>query len=64
MTHAGGYEIVVIGDDPAGVTAALRVREFGSSVERGNVGGTCTNDGRVPIRVLAARLVRDERGIV
>lgn len=58
------YEIVVIGGGPAGVTAALRARELGASValiERDRLGGTCTNDGCVPTRVLAkaARLVRD-----
>src|SRR5918998_6883466 len=57
-------EVVVVGGGPAGVTAALRARELGASValvERGNLGGTCTNDGCVPTRVLAhaARLVRD-----
>ena len=59
MTH-----LIVIGGGPAGVTAALRARELGANValvERGNLGGTCTNDGCVPTRVLAkaARLVRD-----
>ncbi len=59
-----GLEIVVVGGGPAGVTAALRARELGASValvERGNMGGTCTNDGCVPTRVLAhaARLARD-----
>jgi pyruvate/2-oxoglutarate dehydrogenase complex dihydrolipoamide dehydrogenase (E3) component len=44
--------------------AALRARELGAEValvERGNMGGVCTNDGCVPTRVLAraARLVRD-----
>jgi dihydrolipoamide dehydrogenase len=58
------FEVVVIGGGPAGVTAALRASELGASValvERGNMGGTCTNDGCVPTRVLAraARLVRD-----
>ena len=58
------FDVVVIGGGPAGVTAALRARELGAGValvERGNMGGTCTNDGCVPTRVLAraARLVRD-----
>jgi pyruvate/2-oxoglutarate dehydrogenase complex dihydrolipoamide dehydrogenase (E3) component len=58
------FEVLVIGGGPAGVTAALRARELGATValvERGNMGGVCTNDGCVPTRVLAraARLVRD-----
>ncbi len=57
-------DIIVIGGGPAGVTAALRARELGATValvERGRIGGTCTNDGCVPTRVLAkaARLVRN-----
>jgi pyruvate/2-oxoglutarate dehydrogenase complex dihydrolipoamide dehydrogenase (E3) component len=57
-------DIIVIGGGPAGVKAALRARELGATValvERGVMGGTCTNDGCVPTRVLAkaARLVRD-----
>jgi dihydrolipoamide dehydrogenase len=56
--------IIVIGGGPAGVTAALRARELGATVtlvERGRLGGTCTNDGCAPTRVLAkaARLVRE-----
>jgi pyruvate/2-oxoglutarate dehydrogenase complex dihydrolipoamide dehydrogenase (E3) component len=58
------FDLIVIGGGPAGVTAALRARELGATValiERGEMGGTCTNDGCVPTRVLAkaARLVRD-----
>lgn len=58
------FDVIVIGGGPAGVTAALRARELGASValvERGRMGGTCTNDGCVPTRVMAkaARLVRD-----
>lgn len=57
-------EMIVIGGGPAGVTAALRARELGVEVtllERGRLGGTCTNDGCVPTRVLAhtARLLRE-----
>jgi pyruvate/2-oxoglutarate dehydrogenase complex dihydrolipoamide dehydrogenase (E3) component len=58
------HNVIVIGGGPAGVTAALRARELGADValvERGQMGGTCTNDGCVPTRVLAklARLLRD-----
>lgn len=57
-------DVVVLGGGPAGVTAALRARELGAEVvlvDRDALGGTCTNDGCVPTRVLAhaARLVRE-----
>jgi dihydrolipoamide dehydrogenase len=59
-------QVIVIGGGPAGVTAALRARELGAAValiERGRLGGTCTNDGCLPTRVLAhtARLAREAR---
>jgi dihydrolipoamide dehydrogenase len=58
------FDLIVIGGGPAGVTAALRASELGASValvERDQLGGTCTNDGCVPTRVLAraARLLRN-----
>jgi pyruvate/2-oxoglutarate dehydrogenase complex dihydrolipoamide dehydrogenase (E3) component len=58
------FDVLVIGGGPAGVTAALRARELGASValvESAVLGGTCTNDGCAPVRVLAkaARLLRD-----
>jgi pyruvate/2-oxoglutarate dehydrogenase complex dihydrolipoamide dehydrogenase (E3) component len=57
------HDVIVIGGGPAGVTAALRARNWGN----GGAGrtwtfrGVCTNDGCVPTRVLAkaARLVRE-----
>jgi len=57
-------DLIIIGGGPAGVTAALRARELGATVtlvERGRLGGTCTNDGCAPTRVLAkaARLARE-----
>ena len=58
------FDLIVVGGGPAGATAAMRARELGATVgliERGQMGGTCTNDGCVPTRVLAraARLMRD-----
>ncbi len=61
-TEPLSFDLIVIGGGPSGVTAALRGRELGATValvERGAMGGTCTNDGCVPTRVLAraARLM-------
>lgn len=58
------FELIVIGGGPAGTTAALRAAELGANValvERDRPGGTCTDDGCAPTRVLAkaARLLRD-----
>ena len=58
------FDLIVIGGGPAGTTAALRAAELGARValvERDLPGGTCTDDGCAPTRVLAkaARLLRD-----
>jgi pyruvate/2-oxoglutarate dehydrogenase complex dihydrolipoamide dehydrogenase (E3) component len=58
------FDVAVVGGGPAGVTAALRAAELGAAValvERTRLGGTCTDDGCAPTRVLAraARLMRD-----
>jgi len=58
------YDLLILGGGPAGVTAALRARELGATVaivDKGPLGGACTNDGCVPTRFLAhtARLIRN-----
>lgn len=60
------FDVIVIGAGPAGMTAAQRSSALGAKVallDRRRTGGTCTNTGCVPTRVLAitARLMRDIR---
>lgn len=64
LSHPYQYDLIILGGGPAGVTAAQRARELGASValvDRGPLGGACTNDGCVPTRFLAhaARLIRN-----
>lgn len=61
------YDVIVVGAGPAGSMAALHALELGARVavvDKQRTGGTCTNTGCVPTRVLAktARLLRDIRG--
>jgi glutathione reductase (NADPH) len=61
------FDVLVIGAGPAGSAAALHAGSLGARVaviDRERTGGTCTNTGCVPTRVLAitARLLRDIRG--
>jgi pyruvate/2-oxoglutarate dehydrogenase complex dihydrolipoamide dehydrogenase (E3) component len=64
---ARDFDVIVIGAGPAGASAALHASSLGARValiDRERTGGTCTNTGCVPTRVLAitARLMRDIRG--
>lgn len=66
---AENYEVIIVGAGPAGTLAAFRAREVGARdvaiIDKQSItGGTCTNTGCVPTRVLAkmARLLRDIRG--
>lgn len=61
------YDVLIIGAGPAGSYAARHALELGARVavvDRARTGGTCTNTGCVPTRVLAitARMLRDIRG--
>lgn len=61
------YDVIVVGAGPAGSMAAIHALDLGARVavvDKERTGGTCTNTGCVPTRVLAktARLLRDIRG--
>lgn len=49
------YDIAVIGSGPGGYTAAIRAAQLGKKValiEKGDVGGTCLNNGCIPTKAL------------
>jgi dihydrolipoamide dehydrogenase len=51
------YDAAVIGAGPGGYECALGVRRLGGSVvliEKGDIGGVCTNAGCIPTKALAA----------
>jgi len=55
-----GREVVVIGGGAAGFDAASRASEFGGKVtlvEKGVLGGTCTNWGCIPMQFLLGNLM-------
>lgn len=61
------YDITVIGSGPAGYVAAIRAAQNGTSValiEKGPMGGVCTNVGCIPTKALIhnARLIQQFKG--
>ncbi len=63
MNHKHDFDVAVIGAGPAGYVAALRAAQLGAAacvIEKGELGGCCTNAGCIPTKALwhSARLVR------
>ena len=59
MSRGENKPLVVIGAGPGGVAAALRAAQLGAEVkliEADKVGGVCTNQGCIPLRVLGSAL--------
>jgi len=55
MAQGYDYEIAVIGSGPAGYVAAIRAAQLGARtclIEKGRMGGTCTNIGCIPTKAL------------
>ncbi|EXX90150.1 mercuric reductase, partial [Paenibacillus darwinianus] len=55
ISHAGDYDLVVIGSGGAAFSAAIEAVQQGAKVamvERGTIGGTCVNIGCVPSKTL------------
>ncbi|MFO7958263.1 MAG: dihydrolipoyl dehydrogenase [Candidatus Brocadiia bacterium] len=49
------FDVAVIGSGPAGYVAAIRAAQLGASacvIEKGRLGGVCTNVGCIPTKVL------------
>ncbi len=69
MTGQHDYDVAVIGSGPAGYVAGIRASQLGARtcvIEKGPLGGVCTNVGCIPTKVLwesarmALRLERAE----
>ena len=55
MAPARDYDVAVIGGGPGGYTAAIRAAQMGAEtclIERGHLGGVCTNAGCIPTKAL------------
>ena len=49
------YDLIVIGAGPGGYPAAIRAAQGGKKVavvEKGRLGGTCLNNGCIPVKTL------------
>lgn len=55
MAENYDYDVAVIGAGPAGYVAAIRAAQFGAGacvIEKGELGGCCTNVGCIPTKAL------------
>ncbi len=55
MSEQYDYDVAVIGSGPAGYVAGIRAAQLGASacvIEKGPLGGVCTNVGCIPTKVL------------
>ena len=70
MTENISYDLLIIGGGSAGTTAAIAALDYGASkiglIEKGLLGGTCTNVGCVPSKsyLRAADLINSNRQAV
>jgi pyruvate/2-oxoglutarate dehydrogenase complex dihydrolipoamide dehydrogenase (E3) component len=58
------FDAIVIGSGQAGVPLAVRLADHGwntALIERGELGGTCVNNGCTPTKTLAARALATRR---
>lgn len=63
------YDLIVIGAGPGGYPAAIRAAQDGKKVavvEKGRLGGTCLNNGCIPVKTLlhSSGLYRKMRGSI
>lgn len=59
------YNLIVLGAGPAGYTAALKAKQAGLNValvEKGDLGGTCLNEGCIPTKSLLRESRKEKNG--